>query len=65
MILSRRNFLAGACALGVTPSAWAAEAPERPNLVVGIVSDPHANSPENNRYLHITFKKIPRDVTRF
>lgn len=56
MNLSRRNFLAGACALCASPSVWASDASGRPNLVVGIISDPHANSSENNRYLRKALK---------
>ena len=48
--LTRRNFLGGALALGAAYPVFGDVSSSRPKLLVGIVSDPHANSDPNNAY---------------
>ena len=54
--LSRRSFVGGILSFGAVGPGFASPLPDRPNLVVGIVSDPHANSRSNNTYLRKAFE---------
>lgn len=54
--LSRRSFVGGMLAWGAVGPGFGAGLAGKPNLVVGIVSDPHANSRPNNAFLRKAFE---------